>query len=201
MEKRVKINDACLSVLKFLKHTSFSIRNSEFWKCYYFSSKPLPIFSSTSSPQGLCTWGHCAISPVYLTVLCAMSIPRAGRSSQIESVTIRKCRKTVHVNDRTQKSFKTAFLPIGRHPAFVSNYDLSKISNFLNKIFLFFLKKKALHNFPRVGNTQSPSFYSPNQLHYFSRSWNFSKMANTQNKSDQQINPSLFHHQSQFLQH
>lgn len=71
-----------------------------------------------------------------------MSILRAGRSSQIESVTIRKRRKTVHVNDRTQKSLKTAFLPIGRHPAFVSNYYLSKISNFLNKIFLFFLKKK-----------------------------------------------------------
>lgn len=97
-------------------------------------------------------------------------------------------------------NFKTAFLPAGRHQAFVPNYDLCKISNFLNKIFLFLLKQ-TLHNFPKVGNTQSPSFYSPNQLSYFSRSWNFSKMANTQSKSDQLINPSLFHHQWQFLQH
>lgn len=145
MEKMVKNNNACLSMLKFLKHTSSSIRNSEFSKslsclCLFFSSKPLPVFSSTSSPQGLCTWGCYTISPVYLTVLSAMPILRAGRSSQIESVTIKKCRKTVHANDRTQKSFKTAFLPVGRHPAFPSNNDPSKISYFFNKIFLFFLK-------------------------------------------------------------
>lgn len=49
-------------------------------------------------------------------------------------------------------SFKTAFLSVGRHQAFVPNYDLCKISNFLSKIFLFWLKK-TLYNFPKAGNT------------------------------------------------
>lgn len=185
MEKRVKVSDACLSMFKCLKHTSSSIRNYEFSK--RSSCLCLFVFFQTiaSFVFHLLTTGALHMRTL-CHQFCLFDCPQSYVNSECrqkfsESVTIRKYRITVNVDNRTQKAFKTAFLLEGRHQAFVPKYDLCKISDFLSEIFLFWLKK-TFHNSPKW-ETES-LFLVLKQLFlvsYFSRLWNFSKMANRAN--------------------